>query len=172
MGTIIELFIDDYEGYEGPVGVDGVALVKLPAHEENWMAFSEDKKEKELHEILSEEEMYELGEAMGILGEEAGYLESQGYEIVSVKPVTGSHKFVGDISSKPNEVSVKDTVGMRVRYKYVGPRDGKNRDFCKAMLEANRVYRIEDIQRMTDTMANDDFGKYDIFKLRDRDWET
>ena len=164
---IVELLIDLMdEGENVPfVGIDGVALVKRPAHEENWLAFSEPK--KPIWERLTPEEMYKLGCLLGELGEPAGQLEEEGFEIISVKKIDANYRFsVGDISSKPNEPSAEDTVSTRTRYKYVGPQDFKNRDFCAAMMRANRVYRIEDIDAMSNNMANPDFGMYDIFTYR------
>lgn len=167
---IVELLVDMLDDNDDQfIGVDGIALVKNPAHEENWLTFSEDK--KPIWERLTPEEMYELGLLLGEMGEPVGKLEEEGFEIVSVKKIGPdfkfhSHQFVGDISSSPNESSVEDYAGARVRYKYVGPQDSKNRDFCAAMMSASRVYRIEDIQRMTMEIANPDFGEYDIFTYR------
>jgi hypothetical protein len=64
--------------------------------------------------------------------------------------------------SDPNEESQEDTVQFRIRFKYVGPRDNKNRRFCADMLSKNRVYRIEDIEQL----SNPEFGNYDIFTWR------
>jgi len=167
---IVELLVDMLdETADTFIGIDGIALVKNPAHEENWMAFNQEK--KPIFERLTPEEMYELGVLLGKMGEPAGQLEEEGFEIVSVKKIGPGfkfhqHQFVGDISSQPNEVSGQDYAGTRIRYKYVGPQDSKNRDFCAAMMSAGRVYRIEDIQRMTDEMANEEFGEYDIFTYR------
>jgi len=158
---IVELVItDDLDEFGG---VDGVALVSRPAHEENWLTFNTDTQLKNIYEILDELKMEELGRAMGELGEQQGILEDEGYSLYSVEPIHFDHNF--SIASKPNDPSGQDT-GDRIRYKYVGPRDEKNRHFCKEMMTANRVYRIEDIQDMTQTETNAEFGYYDIFKWR------
>ena len=162
---IIELLIEDADMVLDGIGIDEVALVKRPAHEEGWLAFSEHVNKKQPYEVLTPEEMLELGEALSLLGESPEELEEEGWEIVKVEKL-GKEKFVGDISSDPNAVSAEDTVATRVRYKYVGPKDSKNRDFCAAMVGANRVYRREDIYRMTASVANDEFGYYDIFQWR------
>jgi hypothetical protein len=64
--------------------------------------------------------------------------------------------------SNPNDESYEDTVQFRIRFKYVGPRDNKNRQFCSDMLAKNRVYRMEDIEQL----SNPEFGNYDIFTWR------
>ena len=167
---IVELVIDDNLDEFG--GIDGVALVARPAHEENWMTFNAaldtccDTELKNIFEVLDDEKLEELGKLMGSLGEPDGLLQDEGYELVSIKPIRDKYDFsVGDYA-KPNEKSGQDASGDRIRYKYIGPRDNKNRTFCAQMMTSNRVYRIEDIQEMTSTQANAEFGYYDIFKWR------
>ncbi len=162
---IIELLLDDADLALEGVGIDEVALVKRPAHEEGWLAFNKTIEKKQPYEVLSPEEMLELAEALAVIGESHEDLEAEGWEISKIEKL-GKEAFVGDISSDPNAVSASDTVATRIRYKYTGPKDSKNRDFCGAMLNANRVYRIEDIDRMTSSVANDEFGYYDIFEWR------
>tara|TARA_R110000868_G_scaffold113675_1_gene304872 strand:+ start:16060 stop:17307 length:1248 start_codon:yes stop_codon:yes gene_type:complete len=161
---IVELLVDEMLFDDQFIGVDGIALVKRPAHEENWLAFSEGKKQP--YEVLSEDQMIELAEAMKSLGQTHESIIEDGFELISVTPISSKKVFVGDIMSYPNEVSEKDTVATRTRYKYVGPQDSKNRSYCAAMMSGNMVYRIEDIQRMTQDSANSDFGYYDIFMWR------
>lgn len=167
---IVELIIDDNLDEFG--GIDGVALVARPAHEENWMAFNStldsccSTELKNIFEVLDDERMEELGKVLGEMGEPDGLLEAEGYELVSIKPIRDKYDFnVGDYA-KPNEKSGQDAGGDRIRYKYIGPRDNKNRTFCAQMMTSNRVYRIEDIQEMTQAQANAEFGYYDIFKWR------
>ena len=164
---IIELLVDEADYQDQFIGIDGIALVKRPAHEETWMAFTENKPLKQPHEVLTEEEMYQLGEALAELGETHEDIIADGYILESVKRIDNKKSFVGDINSYPNDESVEDYAGIRVRYRYVGGRPiATSRDFCVAMLRANKVYRIEDIERMTATQANDEFGYYDIFQWR------
>ena len=72
-------------------------------------------------------------------------------------------------AAKPDETSFMDSPYTRIRYKYVGPRDSKNRDFCALMLDLNKVYRKEDINNMSLQGVNTGFGPgpqnnyYDIF---------
>ena len=69
-------------------------------------------------------------------------------------------------TSYPSRKSTLDTDEYRVRFKYVGIKDGKNRKFCADMLNKNKVYRIEDIDQLTDSVANEEFGFYNIFLWR------
>ena len=175
---IIELFID--KDADDEAGVGAISLVDRPAHESNFLTFSEDtmveeKPETEytyISELFDEDKQLQLSKLMNTLGEPSGTLESQGWEIVSVKDVHSLsdelkfNKFY-DVIAKPNERSGEDAIGaLRVRYKYVGPRDDKNRQFCSDMLAYKRVFRIEDIQEMTADCTNKEFGCYDIFTWR------
>ena len=70
------------------------------------------------------------------------------------------------ISSKPNEPSIEDYGKFRIRYKYTGPRDSKNRTFCRRLLDKNLIFRKEDINQMTLSSENSQFGVYDIFTYK------
>jgi hypothetical protein len=57
-----------------------------------------------------------------------------------------------------------------VRYKYVG-NEAPERDFCKAMMRASKIYKKEDIDKMGSSIVNAGFGEfgantYDIFKFK------
>ena len=75
------------------------------------------------------------------------------------------------ISSQDKRVNEKY---FKVRYKYVG-NPSPDREFCNKMLSANKLYRKEDIDRMSAERVNPDFaefgknsstGTYDIFKFK------
>ena len=70
------------------------------------------------------------------------------------------------IVSDPDKGSLQDTSNYKVLYKYEGPRDSKNRTFCKDVLGKNLLFRIEDINNMSLTGANNEFGTYDIFTYK------
>jgi hypothetical protein len=63
--------------------------------------------------------------------------------------------------ARPNITSKQDKTieGIKfvVRYKYVGAIDGKSRSFCKQMITANKIYRKEDIQIMSNTYLGDGY---------------
>lgn len=139
---IIELIIEDNDDN---AGLDGIALVELPAHEANFEYFSEQIEDPK-HYVLSEEETPKALELFKSFGESQGQLELEGWYISSVRELSRQDF---QIVSRPNEPSAQDTPDVRFRYKYVGPISDNSRDFCKEMMKANRVFRIEDIQEMS-----------------------
>lgn len=164
---IIELFIDDE--YE-EAGIEAISLVSKPAHEETWHAFNSDE-EYSPYKVVPEDFCNTLP-SLKTLGEPYSDLINEGWEIVKVEKMTPQkinelmnrkEKF---ISSDPNATSELDTDEMRVRFKYVGPQDERNRQFCADMMAQNRVYRIEDIDQLTAQVANSEFGYYSIFLWR------
>jgi hypothetical protein len=170
---IIELFIDD--DYE-EAGIEAISLVSKPAHDETWQAFNRDScscgTQKMSEEIIDEYSPYTIVEddfcshnpLLATLGEPNGTLEKDGWEIVRIEKITPQvvHKMNQQKFSDPNAPSDLDTDNYRVRFKYVGPRDSKNRQFCASMLSFNRIYREEDISQL----SNPEFGVYDIFLWR------
>lgn len=76
------------------------------------------------------------------------------------------------IKSSPDALSINDTLTTRIRYKYDGPKDSKNRDFCAYLLDKNYLYRKEDINNMSLAGVNTGFGAgpkndyYDIFQFK------
>lgn len=163
---IIELIIQD--GDE-EAGLDGIALVEMPAHEAGFQYFNDEQKSpcesgNCSHYVLSDEHIPKVIQMFHAFGEPQGFLEKEGWEITSVRPV-GKHEF--QIIANPNQPSAQDTSNVRFRYKYVGPKDEKNRTFCAEMMAARRVFRIEDIMEMS-TLSVNDIGPdgYDIFTWR------
>jgi hypothetical protein len=160
---IIELLIED--GDE-EAGLDGIALVEMPAHESNFEYFSDQNNEEEKcsHYILSTDEIPVVVQMFNAFGEPQGLLEKEGWYIASVRD---TNKYDFQILSDPNAPSAQDTPDVKFRYKYVGPKDSKNREFCGEMMKANRVFRIEDINEMSLRTVNS-VGPdgYDIFTWR------
>lgn len=162
---IVELFIDD--NYD-EAGIEAISLVSKPAHEEEWRAFNAQQPDLENREYspytIVESDFCSHNPKLDTLGEPYSQLINDGWEIVKMEKVTPQmvHKMQQERFSSPNEPSSEDTETTRVRYKYVGPRDDKNRQFCADMLSKNRVYRIEDI----DVLSNPEFGSYNIFLWR------
>ncbi len=60
-------------------------------------------------------------------------------------------------SSFPNAKSEQDTSLFKVRYKYAGASEGQ-REFCKKMIAADKVYRKEDIELAETKVVNKGFG--------------
>ena len=170
---IVELFInDDFD----ESGIEAISLVSRPAHDENWMAFNNQNKfhtdeEKMNPYIIIDEDFCATNRKIFELGEPYEKLINEGYEVVRVEKITPQvvHKMNEEkfTHSNPNENSILDeNQDYLVRYKYIGIRDDKNRTFCREMLQAGKVYRIEDIDILTDEVANEQFGFYSIFMYR------
>jgi hypothetical protein len=177
---IIELFIPE-DSFEG--GVDAIAIVDKPAHESNFLTFSTDLPDVPqveytyIGEQFEEEEQIELAKTLNLLGEDVGVLESQGWEIVGIEVVDlhefekEKEKFV-DIISNPNERSAEDTPREIIRYKYMlapgfsNPIIPTSREFCVEMINANKVFRVEDIIAMSEDCVNSQFGCYNIMTWR------
>ncbi|CAB4137326.1 Phage-like element PBSX protein, XkdF [uncultured Caudovirales phage] len=163
---IIELFIDDE--YED-AGIEAISLVSRPAHDEPWMAFNSQLQKMEEEEEMNpytivEDDFCNHNPKLDELGEKYSTLIKEGWEVVRVEKMTPTMVYTmqQEKFSNPNADSQLDTEEIRVRYKYIGPRDDKNRQFCADMLQKNRVYTIEDIERL----SNPEFGSYNIFLWR------
>ena len=161
---IVELFIDD-EFEES--GIEAISLVSRPAHEEQWVAFSDEEKLEPKYKIC-EDDFCSHNPKLDELGEPYSKLIDEGWEVIKVEKITPMmvQKMNHERFSDPNAPSFLDNDQYRVRFKYVGPRDEKNRRFCADMLSKNRVYRQEDIDELTDSVANEEFGFYNIFLWR------
>ena len=161
---IVELLIDD-EFEES--GIEAISLVGTPAHEENWIAFnSQDEApiDNSITYRIVEDDFCSSNPLLDTLGESYDDLINEGWVITKVEQMTPERilKMSRQKFSDPNAESYEDTVQFRLRFKYVGPRDSKNRKFCADMLAKNRVYRMEDIERL----SNPEFDNYDIFTWR------
>ncbi len=163
---IIELIIEDGDEQ---AGLDGIALVEQPAHEALFEYFNQEE-EKPCengncnHYVLSDDKVPHVIQMFHSFGEPQGFLETEGWEITSIKNVR-KNEFA--LISNPNQPSAQDTPNVRFRYKYVGPKDDKNRTFCAEMMGAKKVFRIEDIIEMSNLSVNE-VGPdgYDIFTWR------
>ena len=70
------------------------------------------------------------------------------------------------IKSTPDDSSIADFGQIAVRYRYDGPRDSRNRDFCGKVMDMALVYRREDINNLSVMGANEEFGIYDVFRYK------
>lgn len=76
--------------------------------------------------------------------------------------------FVSTGIANPNAKSEQDGKLFKSRYRYSGDVGANSRPFCVKMLSANKVYRKEDIMRMSQTKVNEGWGPkgadtYDVF---------
>jgi len=81
--------------------------------------------------------------------------------------------FVSSGVARPTAISAQDKIVkgtmFKVRYKYTG-NPNPQREFCRVMMNSKKVYRKEDIDRMSKSVVNKGFGEfgadtYDIFRF-------
>ena len=61
-------------------------------------------------------------------------------------------------NSKSKQDDVIDGIKFITRYVYAGVTTEKSREFCKKMIAANKIYRKEDIERMSNQVVNEGWG--------------
>lgn len=61
-------------------------------------------------------------------------------------------------TARPNAKSEQDSENIKIRYRYTGKKQDNTREFCQQMLEANKIYRKEDIIAMENKPVNPGFG--------------
>lgn len=76
--------------------------------------------------------------------------------------------FVSTGTANPNASSEQDGELFKSRYRYSGEVSANSRPFCIKMLSANKLYRKEDIMRMSQSKVNEGWGPegadtYDVF---------
>ena len=103
-------------------------------------------------EIISEEEAEEEIEDFNFESE----LNSEYYEFASTGSAYPNRKSGQDQKSKQKEY---ENDIYRVRYRYTGSLVGE-RDFCRKMTSANKIYRKEDIIAMGRKAVNPGWGEY------------
>jgi hypothetical protein len=87
-----------------------------------------------------------------------------GYELISVKEVDYDEEDALTLSTstgvaRPNAKSKFDTDFYIYRYRYAGNQNPE-REFCKRMILANKIYRREDIEAMGEKNVNPGFGMH------------
>jgi hydroxymethylpyrimidine pyrophosphatase-like HAD family hydrolase len=134
-------------------GIDSISLVDEPAIEINWMYFSKEKPH-EFHIPDNEDSKY-LDKLKSIAQNEQELFE-EGWVVSKVTPL-GKEGFI--TAPDPNGPSVEDETEYRVRYKYVLNPQAQSpsvipttRDFCRELVQKNYVWRLEDL----DTLTNDE----------------
>jgi hypothetical protein len=134
-------------------GIDSISLVDEPAIEINWMYFSKEKPH-EFHIPDGEDNKY-LEKLVSIAQNEQDLFD-EGWVVSKITPF-GKKDFI--TAPDPNGPSEENEKEYRVRYKYVlNPAAGTNpvipttRDFCRELIQKNYVWRLEDM----DTLTNDE----------------
>ena len=141
---IFELKIEEDDEISG---VDMVSLVDEPAINIGWVAFNK------THEdfVIPDGEDMKFSSRIIEKGQSEQDLFDDGYEMVK-------EEF---ISSSPNAPSFEDTPQRLIRYKYVlnpqatgAPIKETTREFCKDLLQKNLVYRVEDLEAITNDLGS------------------
>lgn len=109
------------------------------------------------------EEKKTIGIELINLGEDE---DLENYELIECKPVDYdeeeklSYQFATSTgTANSNRKSIYDTDFYLLRYRYAG-NTSPEREFCKNMMSANKIYRREDIEAMGDITVNPGFGKH------------
>jgi hypothetical protein len=104
-----------------------------------------------------------IGSELIELGEEEDLTE---YELIECKPVDYeeeekiTQKFsLSTGTANPNRKSIYDNDFYIFRYRYAGNQNPE-REFCKNMMRANKIYRREDIEAMGEVEVNPGFGMH------------
>jgi hypothetical protein len=105
--------------------------------------------------------------------------DDQENEMLSNEPkstlLSKVYNFVTTGTANPNAKSEQDKIidGVKfiTRYVYAGETSSKSRQFCQKMTTANKIYRKEDIVRMSNQPVNDGWGpkgaaNYDVWKYK------
>lgn len=114
-------------------------------------------------EVKLSEEKKKIGIELIELGEDE---DLENYELIECKPVDYeeeeklTYKFATSTgTANSNRRSIYDTDFYLFRYRYAG-NSSPEREFCKNMMRANKIYRREDIEAMGDITVNPGFGKH------------
>jgi hypothetical protein len=134
---------------------------------------SEQKSELELYldsvgEVIDEKEWILVDERDVDYNEEVN-LDSQ-IEALNNPKKNLFQKLASAVKAIPNAKSEQDAtvkgVNYKVRYKYYG-NPKPERDFCRIMMNSNKLYRKEDLERVDSNLVNPGFGhngeKYNVF---------
>tara|TARA_R110000744_G_scaffold82750_1_gene162579 strand:+ start:13973 stop:15649 length:1677 start_codon:yes stop_codon:yes gene_type:complete len=91
--------------------------------------------------------------------ESGEYEDLENYNIVDENEVDYNEevKLASTGVARPRSKSEQDSSDISIRYRYVGNKNPE-REFCKKMMQANKVYRKEDIEQLTTKPVNKGFG--------------
>jgi hypothetical protein len=111
--------------------------------------------------VLSKQEIKPIAEPLIELGE---IIDENEWELVDETAISGEPQLTETAlhlakvpSSFPNVTSEQDTSLFKIRYQYAGAKEGE-RDFCNKMINANKVYRKEDIELAGSKVVNPGLG--------------
>jgi hypothetical protein len=169
-GVSLDLYFKTLNPFEGEKSEEPTQLSKQFNLEDYLNEIGEDIPEGYI--VIDERDVEEV-EDEDVLN---AYLEELESELTKEEPTLMSKvwNFVSTGTARPTARSkqdkqVKDKF-FKVRYKYTGNKTPE-RAFCKAMMNAGKLYRKEDIDKMASVAVNKGFGEfgsdtYDIFKYK------
>jgi hypothetical protein len=169
-GIALDLYFKTLNPFEGEKSEEPTQLSKQFNLEEYLNEIGEDIPKG--YVVIDERDVEEV-EDEEVLN---AYLEELEAELTKKEPTLMSKvwNFVSTGTARPTARSsqdkqVKDKF-FKVRYKYTGNKNPE-RGFCKAMMNAGKLYRKEDIDKMEFMEVNPGFGefgkdKYSIFKYK------
>jgi len=169
-GISLDLYFKTLNPFEGEKSEEPTQLSKQFNLEDYLNEIGEDVPEGYI--VIDERDVEEV-EDEDVLN---AYLEELEAELTKEEPTLMSKvwNFVSTGTARPTARSsqdkqVKDKF-FKVRYKYTGNKTPE-RAFCKAMMNAGKLYRKEDIDKMASVAVNKGFGEfgsdtYDIFKYK------
>jgi hypothetical protein len=169
-GVSLDLYFKTLNPFEGEKSEEPTQLSKQFNLEDYLNEIGEDIPEGYI--VIDERDVEEV-EDEDVLN---AYLEELEAELTKEEPTLMSKvwNFVSTGTARPTARSkqdkqVKDRF-FKVRYKYTGNKTPE-RGFCKAMMNAGKLYRKEDIDKMEFMDVNPGFGefgkdKYSIFKYK------
>lgn len=144
---VFELKIEEDDDISG---IDSISLVDDPAIEVNWMFFNK-VKQQDFHIPDGQDTAYI--DKLAALAQNEQELLDEGWIVSKITPI-GKEGFI--TAPDPNGPSSEDEKQYRVRYKYIlNPQAGNQpiipttRDFCRELLQRNYVWRIEDLDALT-----------------------
>jgi len=144
-----------------PVGLLDVQVREKEAPKQE-LSLSKDKAIVDLLSTFADDDLegYELIDVSKVDYETEEELDKQIHDLNNQKPSVLSKvlEFVSTGTARPNIKSEQDGAVFKSRYRYMGKVSEDSRDFCKKMIQADKIYRKEDIVRMESTVVNAGWG--------------
>ncbi len=144
--------------------INGIALdlFFIPLNEEEQKQEVEEQVSTNLHTCLSKNK--EAADILISMGED---INLDDWEVIDERPCdkpTLTEERLGAVlefakapSGDSRKSSEQDTSLFKIRYKYAG-NPNPQREFCKKVIQANKVYRVEDIEKASNEVVNAGFG--------------
>jgi hypothetical protein len=119
----------------------------------------EEEEKVDKKDVEQEVEMSKKKSELEIFIDKGEIEDLENYDIIDENEVDYNEEIqlVSTGTARPNSKSSQDTDDIVIRYRYVGNKNPE-RAFCKAMMSANKVYRKEDIEQLSNKTVNAGWG--------------